>query len=235
MSSSFDQTALAHLIALRMKVASGALKTVVFEELFYLFSPSDLILSASISEKQLSQVCSVSGGRMRLVMKTAQHHYMPHPSKKKEDNANAGFGTWTALSIHVKYFTGEKPITHLDAYPVRFHHNSAKICQSDRRFGLEAFYLWISVDGIEEIDETEQARQIGWNDLVTPEEYRRLLVSLVDNHTSGVKQNKRQKVDPKSNLRVQIDLVRGKGRALIILLDGPPDLSKTSTAETITL
>jgi SpoVK/Ycf46/Vps4 family AAA+-type ATPase len=53
----------------------------------------------------------------------------------------------------------------------------------------------------------------------------------VDNHTSGL--------DDKKNIvgpgvpSVQIDLVRGKGRGLIILLHGPPGSGKTSTAETI--
>ncbi|KAK2055667.1 P-loop containing nucleoside triphosphate hydrolase protein [Colletotrichum caudatum] len=399
----FVQTDLAHLIGFRMKVASGTLKTVTFEEVYHLFSPGDLILSASMGENQLSKVYSVSGGRMRLMKKNTPHVRYRSPSSdsdREETNADAGLGTWTdvivdaffivddgtnigpvQLTIRIKHFTGERPITHLEAYPVRFHPKSAEICerlesrgkaymqssghkkyegpdmapwqalvpgrsrykpsrvsrrpefptqglfqgtediQSDVYIDFKEFYsekndgglamgrlqispynrrettesltgkldreilcgdfdvdeartrtflleqrgamqlrsrklgpdpahlrllpyqvpayefrsrrwVWTSIDGIEEIDKTEQARQSGWNDLVIPEEYRRLLVSLIDNHTSGV-ENKEQKVDPKSNLSMQIDLVRGKGRGLIVLLHGPPGSGKTSTAETI--
>ncbi|KAK2042621.1 P-loop containing nucleoside triphosphate hydrolase protein [Colletotrichum somersetense] len=249
-----------------------------------------------------------------------------------DDGTNTGP---VQLTTRIKHFTGEKPITYLEAYSVRFHPNSAEICerlesrgkayiqssghkkyegpdmapwqalvpgrsqykssrisrrpetqglfqgtediQSDVYIDLKEFYseknagvlamgrlqispynrrettesltgkldreipcgdfdideaLWASIDGLEEIDKTEQARQSGWNNLVIPEKYRRLLMSLINNHMTGVG-NKEQKVDPKSNLSMQIDLVRGKGRGLIILLHGPPDSGKPSTAETI--
>ncbi|KAJ4387263.1 hypothetical protein N0V93_007852 [Gnomoniopsis smithogilvyi] len=86
------------------------------------------------------------------------------------------------------------------------------------------------------IDHSDEARTSGWKDLIIPEEYREILVALVENHTSdqeakpGHDQNL---VKPDNGPQAQIDLIRGKGEGLIILLHGPPGSGKTSTAETI--
>ena len=64
--------------------------------------------------------------------------------------------------------------------------------------------------------------------------YRDLLVALVDSHASGLqRKTERSKNTAKASAPTQIDLVRGKGQGLIILLHGPPGSGKTSTAETI--
>lgn len=57
------------------------------------------------------------------------------------------------------------------------------------------------------------------------------MLALVKNHASG----KKDKVTegPVSNKRPSMDLVRGKGKGLIILLHGAPGVGKTSTAETV--
>jgi SpoVK/Ycf46/Vps4 family AAA+-type ATPase len=90
----------------------------------------------------------------------------------------------------------------------------------------------VDIEKVEEIDKSEEARKSGWKELVIPEKYSQLLVSLVDNHTSGFAAKKGLSIGA-GVPSVQIDLVRGKGRGLIILLHGPPGSGKTSTAETI--
>ncbi|XXH04125.1 hypothetical protein Hte_010537 [Hypoxylon texense] len=92
----------------------------------------------------------------------------------------------------------------------------------------------LDVNYVKGIDKSDESRKTGFEELVIPEQYRTLLVSLVESHSSGT----RGKIDT-SELNSseepirQIDLVRGKGLGLIILLHGPPGSGKTSTAETI--
>lgn len=87
------------------------------------------------------------------------------------------------------------------------------------------------MDHIGEIDKSDAARGSGWEDLVIPPAYREMLVALVESHASG--STKRSSRNNKPALSTQMDLVRGKGHGLIILLHGPPGSGKTSTAETI--
>lgn len=64
--------------------------------------------------------------------------------------------------------------------------------------------------------------------------YREMLVALVHDHASGLERKKTKlKGGAKRAARTQIDIVRGKGLGLIILLHGAPGTGKTSTAETI--
>lgn len=88
---------------------------------------------------------------------------------------------------------------------------------------------------VRDIDrESADARAAGFDDLVIPRRYRDLLVALVDNHASGLQRGiQKSKHANASANPTQIDLVRGKGQGLIILLHGPPGSGKTSTAETI--
>jgi SpoVK/Ycf46/Vps4 family AAA+-type ATPase len=63
---------------------------------------------------------------------------------------------------------------------------------------------------------------------------KNLLLALVDNHPSG----RRQLVEDGGRPRdaaPQMDLIKGKGKGLIILLHGPPGVGKTLTAETIAM
>lgn len=63
--------------------------------------------------------------------------------------------------------------------------------------------------------------------LVLPKGYRQLVRALVETHF--------KKPDPNAakEARHNVDLVRGKGKGLIILLHGAPGVGKTSTAECV--
>ena len=89
---------------------------------------------------------------------------------------------------------------------------------------------YLDVDQLRDFDTSEAARAKTFEDLVIPTSFRTTLVALVDDHASG---NRHPLRKTKARAATQIDLVRGKGRGLIILLHGPPGTGKTSTAETI--
>lgn len=72
---------------------------------------------------------------------------------------------------------------------------------------------------MEEIDKSETSRNDGWKELVIPYKFSELLLSLVSNHISDVRVRKWE-TSARNDSTVQIDLVRGKGRGLIILLHG---------------
>lgn len=91
--------------------------------------------------------------------------------------------------------------------------------------------MHVDINKIADIDKSDEARDKGFDDLVIPKTHRDLLVALVQNHDTGGQV--RLNVDELNKASTQIEIVRGKGRGLIILLHGPPGSGKTSTAETI--
>lgn len=88
----------------------------------------------------------------------------------------------------------------------------------------------LDIDLLREIKENDalDGQNAGFNDLVIPNEYKKIVKALVKSHAlgSGPAENK-------SRENKQIDLIRGKGKGLIILLHGVPGVGKTSTAESV--
>ena len=72
------------------------------------------------------------------------------------------------------------------------------------------------------------AQEFGFDSLVLPKGHSETLLALVETHSKGAKPVTGRKV-----VERQIDLVRGKGKGLIILLHGEPGVGKTSTAECV--
>ena len=70
-----------------------------------------------------------------------------------------------------------------------------------------------------------------FDDLVIDPAHKRLVQALVKTHARGA--HAPGKTFSKTQDEYQADIVRGKGRGLIILLHGPPGVGKTSTAECV--
>ena len=85
---------------------------------------------------------------------------------------------------------------------------------------------WVKLDVslVEDIKESGN----GFDSLVLPEGHKDTLLALVKTHSQG----KSLDVGLKAESR-QMDLVRGKGKGLIILLHGEPGVGKSSTAESV--
>lgn len=85
---------------------------------------------------------------------------------------------------------------------------------------------WVKLDVslVEDIEESGS----GFDSLVLPDGHKETLLALVKTHSKG----KNPDVGVKAESR-QMDLVRGKGKGLIILLHGEPGVGKSSTAESV--
>ena len=85
-------------------------------------------------------------------------------------------------------------------------------------------WVLLDVSLIEDIKESG----LGFDSLVLPDGHKETLLALVQTHSKG----KERKIGLQPEGR-QMDLVRGKGKGLIILLHGEPGVGKSSTAESV--
>ena len=79
---------------------------------------------------------------------------------------------------------------------------------------------------IDDVDDIKYSS--GFDDLVLPSGHKETLEALVKNHL-----REGSAIGKKTDTKVSMDLVTGKGKGLIILLHGAPGVGKTSTAECI--
>lgn len=133
-------TDLANYVGLDVKVRDGSLGEVLFSELYQLFKPGDLILSAEHGENQLHQVYSVTGGRVRRSLTRT------NPNMPPGMQVGAAIGTWTDLKINsfiiawdgenlgplqvpfsIPHFAGERRVTDLDVYPLQFFEGATEL------------------------------------------------------------------------------------------------------------
>ncbi|KAJ2993128.1 hypothetical protein NUW58_g1941 [Xylaria curta] len=131
-------------------------------------------------------------------------------------------------SKSIKDSIGDKPILTKD---IRYlTDDPSQIPQEDMILlprKVPAFILkdrkWAVID-INYVKEVEKLD--GWRSLVLPAGHQDMVQALVQAHY-------RSKIRPDANEDVQVDLVRGKGKGLIVLLHGAPGVGKTSTAECV--
>lgn len=77
----------------------------------------------------------------------------------------------------------------------------------------------------------EQITAAGYEDLVLPDGHKKLLQAIVKNQVRDPDRIHSGKMDDPDEF--QMDVVKGKGKGLIILLHGAPGVGKTSTAECV--
>lgn len=108
--------------------------------------------------------------------------------------------------------------------------NDQIILLPSRVYGYSLLDRWWYPLNIDFVEEIKTSTHNGFDDLVLPGDHKRIMQALVKHHTRG----SRPTSDHSNSVKdVSMDLVRGKGRGLIILLHGVPGVGKTSTAECV--
>lgn len=99
-----------------------------------------------------------------------------------------------------------------------------------RVYGYSLLDRWWYPLNIDLVEDIKSGTHNGFDDLVLPGDHKRIMQALVKHHTRGPRPTSGQH---KTATDFSTDLVRGKGRGLIILLHGVPGVGKTSTAECV--
>lgn len=88
----------------------------------------------------------------------------------------------------------------------------------------------MDIDLVQKPEETTEGGKTPFEELVINESYKKTILALIQSHSAGPDSLKRRIQQGES---VSMDIVKGKGRGLVILLHGSPGVGKTSTAETV--
>lgn len=91
------------------------------------------------------------------------------------------------------------------------------------------------MDNLRKVDTGNLKKVSPFDELVIKEDHKRLVLALVESHQSGSIKMKKKKNNSLEapDVASSMDLVKGKGKGLVILLHGVPGVGKTSTAETV--
>ena len=92
---------------------------------------------------------------------------------------------------------------------------------------LERKWFAFDLSKVEDIKESGQS----FDHLVLPDDHKKIMQALVQHHTKGPAPS--TTLAKRLDEEFSMDIIRGKGRGLIILLHGVPGVGKTSTAECV--
>jgi hypothetical protein len=147
----FIREDLGKLISLNSEIQQGSLETISFEDLYYLYSPGDLLINREGDDPiQLRRLYAVTGGRARLSRSSRSRFERPGDNSYDADHTlSAGIGTWTDVVVdcffmqwdgtrvspvsmvhRVNHYTGLRKITDLELYPIRFREKSTEILEA---------------------------------------------------------------------------------------------------------
>lgn len=92
---------------------------------------------------------------------------------------------------------------------------------------LDREWCAFDISKVHDLKDTDQ----GFHNLVLPDEHKKIMQALVQHHAKkpASAHGARGRMDPDFSM----DVIRGKGKGLIILLHGVPGVGKTSTAECV--
>ena len=139
-------------------------------------------------------------------------------------------------SIHYDYSVDEKRVATLlenKAFMHEYIESDSKLIEEDYLVcpcWVYGYVLrsrkWVKLD-VSLVEDIEK-RGSGFDSLVLPDGHKETLLALVQTHSKVTKLENGLQVESR-----QMDLVRGKGKGLIILLHGEPGVGKSSTAESV--
>lgn len=154
---------------------------------------------------------------------------------------------WTSLPRSERLFSREDKLYEADA--ISYAKNDVFLKTREEQPDLSA-YAWAPADlallprrifayvlrerkfarlDIQSIDWTSRKRQISMDDIQIKDSHRTILRSAVSSHLKS-QQKEREGIST-----FNLDVIRGKGRGLVILLHGAPGVGKTATAEAIAM
>ena len=108
--------------------------------------------------------------------------------------------------------------------------NDALILLPPRVYGFSLLdRKWFAFD-ISLVEDIKYSN-LSFDRLVIPEDHKKIMQALVQHHTKGPRRRAAEMKEPDQEF--SMDIIRGKGKGLIILLHGVPGVGKTSTAECV--
>jgi hypothetical protein len=90
----------------------------------------------------------------------------------------------------------------------------------------------LDIDLVQDVKETTKDAKDGFSDLVLPEDHKQIVRALVKTHARGPRSTSSNKTENMLPHR-EIDLVKGKGKGLIILLHGVPGVGELAEPSTV--
>lgn len=161
----------------------------------------------------------------------------PTPPDERELQGYFGIANTRTMFMEDDGYDNDRRADFLENTPLlteRSHHEKlpkqALVLLPPRVYGfslLDRKWFAFDISLVEDIKRTNK----GFDNLVIPEQHKKIVQALVRHHTKGPRTIPAEMKETDHDF--SMDIVRGKGKGLIILLHGVPGVGKTSTAECV--
>ncbi|KAI9694334.1 MAG: hypothetical protein M1820_009023 [Bogoriella megaspora] len=156
----------------------------------------------------------------------ARSKFLPDPKLLHDEYENVRWNQKDGLEQFVKFMEDNELIQLLPCIVPGF-------ALRNRKWGKSTLLIIIAITNsltvqlnLDHLQHVQQEKS--WKDLVLPEGYKKMVRGLVESHGKGI-----VATDTPASNKLEMDLVRGKGKGCVILLHGEPGVGKTSTAECV--